>query len=143
MSIISIKLVYAHKNEPVAQIQLLDYVENNYNSPSTHIYCWETKRFFTYYAPLWDARRARNIDDLFDMNGQIIYSNISEHVGYVLERGRNMQLDSAIKGVPASALQYPGVKDSKGVNVEESLLESYYPVYEFSGGYKQFIIRCR
>ena len=31
MSIISIRLVYAHKNEPVAQIQLLDYVENNYN----------------------------------------------------------------------------------------------------------------
>jgi len=71
---------------------------------------------------------------LFDMNGQIIYSNISEHVGYVLERGRNMQLDSAIKGVPASALQYPGMQDSKGVNVEKSLLESYYPVYEFSEG---------
>ncbi len=71
---------------------------------------------------------------LFDMNSQIIYSNISEHVGYVLERGSNMQLDSAIKGAPASALQYPGMKDSKGVNVEESLLESYYPVYEFNEG---------
>ncbi len=71
---------------------------------------------------------------LFDMNGQIIYSNISKHVGYVLERGKNMQLDSAIKGVPASALQYPGMQDSKGVNVEKSLLESYYPVYEFSEG---------
>jgi signal transduction histidine kinase len=71
---------------------------------------------------------------LFDMNGQIIYSNISEHVGYVLERGKNMQLDSAIKGVPSSALQYPGMQDSKGVNVEKSLLESYYPVYEFSEG---------
>ncbi len=27
------------------------------------------------------------------------------------------------------------MKDSKGVNVEESLLESYYPVYEFSEGF--------
>ncbi len=71
---------------------------------------------------------------LFDLNGQIIYSNIAEHVGYVLERGRNMQLDAAIRGVPASALQDPGMKDSKGVNVEDSLLESYYPVYEYSNG---------
>jgi hypothetical protein len=72
-SIISLRLVYAHKNEPVAQIQLLDYVENNYNGLSTRIYCWETKRFFTYYAPLWDARRARNIDDLqYDVGASLV-----------------------------------------------------------------------
>ena len=71
---------------------------------------------------------------LFDMNGQIVYSNISEHVGYILERGENLQLDSAIKSVPASALQEPGMKDSKGVLVDESMLESYYPVYEYNGG---------
>jgi signal transduction histidine kinase len=71
---------------------------------------------------------------LFDLNGQIVYSNISEHIGYVLERGENLQLDSAIKGISASALQEPGMKDSKGVLVEESLLESYYPVYEYING---------
>ncbi|MBS1257656.1 MAG: Adaptive-response sensory-kinase SasA [Candidatus Scalindua arabica] len=71
---------------------------------------------------------------IFNMNGQIIYSNITEHVGYVLERGRNMQLDSAIKGDSASTLQHSGMMDSKGVQVEESLLESYYPVYEYSEG---------
>ena len=71
---------------------------------------------------------------LFDMNGQVIYSNISEHIGYVLERGNNQQLDSAIKGVSASALQAPGTKDSKDVRVEESLLESYYPIYEYREG---------
>jgi len=71
---------------------------------------------------------------LFDMKGQIIYSNILEHIGYVLEWGENIQLDSAIKGVSASTLQEPGMKDSKGVRVEESLLESYYPVYEYSEG---------
>ena len=68
------------------------------------------------------------------MNGQIIYSNISEHVGYVLERGDNLQLDSALNGTPASALQETGMNDSKGVLVDESLLESYYPVYEYNEG---------
>ncbi len=71
---------------------------------------------------------------LFDMNGQIVYSNISEHIGYVLDRGKNFQLDSAIEGVPASTLQDSGMMDSKGVLVEESMLESYYPVYEYSEG---------
>ena len=71
---------------------------------------------------------------LFDMDGKIVYSTISEHIGYVLERGKNVQLDSAIKGRPASTLQHPGTKDSKGVKVEELLLESYYPVYEYSDG---------
>ena len=71
---------------------------------------------------------------LFDMNGQIVYSNIPEHIGYVLERGENLQLDSALNGAPASALQEAGMKDSKGVLVDKSLLESYYPVYEYKGG---------
>ncbi len=71
---------------------------------------------------------------LFDMNGQIVYSNIPEHIGYVLERGENLQLDSALNGAPASALQEAGMKDSKGVLVDKSLLESYYPVYEYNEG---------
>ena len=72
MSIISIKLVYTHKNEPVAQIQLLDYVEHNYDGQSTRVYCWETKRLFEYYAPLLDARRARDVDDiLYDVDSSL------------------------------------------------------------------------
>ena len=72
MSIISIKLVYTHKNEPVAQIQLLDYVERNYDGQSTRVYCWETKRLFEYYAPLLDARRARDVDDmLYDVDSSL------------------------------------------------------------------------
>ncbi|OHB88554.1 MAG: hypothetical protein A3D13_02610 [Planctomycetes bacterium RIFCSPHIGHO2_02_FULL_40_12] len=73
MSIISVRLVYAHKKEPVAQIQLLDYVGRNYNSHSTRIYCWETKRLFEYYAPLWDTRRVRDIDDLqYDIEASLV-----------------------------------------------------------------------
>jgi hypothetical protein len=73
MSIISIKLVYTHKNEPVAQIQLLDYVGRNYDGRSTRVYCWETKRLFEYYTPLWDTRRARDIDDLrYDVGASLV-----------------------------------------------------------------------
>ena len=71
---------------------------------------------------------------LFDMNGQIIYSNISEHRGKVLKKGKNVQLDSALKGTSVSLLQDPVIKDSKDVQTEESLLESYYPIYEYNKG---------
>jgi len=71
---------------------------------------------------------------LFDMNGQIIYSNISEHRGKVLKKGKNVQLDSALKGTSVSLLQDPVIKDLKGVQTEESLLESYYPIYEYNKG---------
>ncbi len=71
---------------------------------------------------------------LFDMNGQIIYSNISEHRGKVLKKGKNVQLDSALKGTSVSLLQDPVIKDSKSVQTEEPLLESYYPIYEYNKG---------
>lgn len=71
---------------------------------------------------------------LFDLNGQIIYSNIPGHIGYVLNREENIQLDSALRGIPASALKPPDMKDSKGVVIGESFLESYYPIYEYKEG---------
>lgn len=67
---------------------------------------------------------------LYDMEGHIIYSTIPEHVGFTLDRGKNKKLDSAIRGIPASALRLAGTTDSKGSYVVETLLESYYPVYE-------------
>ncbi len=77
MSIISIKLVDTHRNEPSAQIQLLDYVGCNYNDYSTRVYCWETKRLFEYYIPLWDIRRVRNIDDLrYDIGGSLTIPDV-------------------------------------------------------------------
>ena len=71
---------------------------------------------------------------IYDMSGQIVYSSIPEQVGYVVERGKNSHLDSALDGVPTSELQESGILDSKDVFVENSLLESYYPVYEYNGG---------
>ena len=67
---------------------------------------------------------------LYDLEGHIIYSTVPEHVGFTLDRGTNKKLDSAIRGIPASALRLSGTTDSKGAFVTETLLESYYPFYE-------------
>ncbi|MFN3466175.1 MAG: hypothetical protein ACK4WF_00550, partial [Candidatus Brocadiales bacterium] len=71
---------------------------------------------------------------IFDRNGQIIYSTIPEHIGYVVERGRNTALDQALRGVHVGKLQQPGQVDDKGVKVEDTLLESYYPLFEYKEG---------
>jgi signal transduction histidine kinase len=71
---------------------------------------------------------------IFDRNGQIIYSTIPEHIGFVVEKGRNPALDQALKGGHVGKLQEPGQVDDKGVKVEETLLESYYPLYEYKEG---------
>jgi len=71
---------------------------------------------------------------LYDLNGQIIYSDVPEHIGFILDQGKNKQLDLALKkGISASALKPPDMKDSKGVVIEEDFLESYYPIYEYNG----------
>lgn len=71
---------------------------------------------------------------LYDMEGHIVYSTVPEHVGFTLDRGENKKLDSAIRGIPASALRLAGTIDSKGSYVEETLLESYYPIHEMQKG---------
>ncbi|MCF6148153.1 MAG: HAMP domain-containing histidine kinase [Candidatus Kuenenia sp.] len=69
---------------------------------------------------------------LYDLEGNIIYSTVSEHIGFAIHRGENKKLDSAINGTPASALRLAGTVDSKGTHVPETLLESYYPFYEMN-----------
>ncbi|MDR4509795.1 MAG: ATP-binding protein [Candidatus Brocadiaceae bacterium] len=67
---------------------------------------------------------------LYDLQGHIVYSTVPEHVGLILEHGKNNKLDLAISGVPASSLRLTGTTDSKGSYVSETLLESYYPFHE-------------
>ncbi|MBW7897735.1 Sensor protein ZraS [Candidatus Brocadiaceae bacterium B188] len=67
---------------------------------------------------------------LYDFEGHIIYSTIPEHIGFTLNLGVNKNLDSAINGKPASVLRLAGTTDSKGIDVVETLLESYYPFYD-------------
>lgn len=66
--IVSTNLILKHKNVPSTQLQLVNYVKENFNANSTRIYCGESKRMFEYYVPGWDARRVGNIADLkYDM----------------------------------------------------------------------------
>ena len=121
MSIISIKLVYTHKNEPVAQIQLLDYVGRNYDGKSTRVYCWETKRLFEYYTPLLDTRRARDIDDLrYDVGASLVapevilstskvngVNSIANNAKVVVEFKNNRYINNPYHELTLYDLSYP------------------------------------
>ncbi len=107
MCIISVRLVYTHKNEPVAQIQLLDYVEHNYDGQSTRVYCWETKRLFSYYAPLWDTRRARDINDLrYDVESSLVTPEVILSTSKV----------SGINSIMDNAKEVVGFKNDRYIN---------------------------
>jgi 4-amino-4-deoxy-L-arabinose transferase-like glycosyltransferase len=107
MSIISIKLVYTHKNESVAQIQLLDYVGGNYDGKSTRVYCWETKRLFEYYAPLLDTRRARDVDELrYDVGASLVTPEV------ILSTSKVNGIDSITKNAKAVV----GFKNNRYIN---------------------------
>lgn len=69
---------------------------------------------------------------LYDYNRQIIYSTVPEHIGFSLDKGENPQLDSALNNRAASILRPPGIADYRGDVVNEMLLESYYPICEFT-----------
>ncbi|MGR3219292.1 MAG: hypothetical protein ACUZ8H_05660, partial [Candidatus Anammoxibacter sp.] len=69
---------------------------------------------------------------LYDDKRRVIYSTIHKHIGFSLEKGENIQLDTALKGGAASILRPPGVTDYRGQVVKEMLLESYYPIYAFT-----------
>ncbi|MGR3317283.1 MAG: sensor histidine kinase [Candidatus Anammoxibacter sp.] len=69
---------------------------------------------------------------LYDNNRQIIYSTVPEHIGFSLNDGENIQLDSALNGGAASILRPPGVTDYRGQVVTEMLLESYYPIFGYT-----------
>ena len=60
MSMISLKIVKQYHNTVPAPIQIIKFIERQFNTISTRVYCVEEKRFFDYYAPLWDARHIRD-----------------------------------------------------------------------------------
>lgn len=64
MSITSCTIVAGYHNTIPAPVQLIRFIEGHFDNASTRIYCGEERRFFDYYAPLWDAREVRNIDGM-------------------------------------------------------------------------------
>lgn len=68
----SLQLVTAQGHTPPPALQLIDYVEDNFDKLSTRIYCGESKRLFGYYAPGWDARRVRSLEELkYDLTASL------------------------------------------------------------------------
>ncbi|MEK7805050.1 MAG: hypothetical protein AAB264_04990, partial [Planctomycetota bacterium] len=60
VSIASHTVVARYHNTIPAPVQLIRFIESHFEATSTRIYCGEERRFFDYYAPLWDAREVRN-----------------------------------------------------------------------------------
>ena len=64
MSVISVKLVLQYHNDVPAPIQLIQFIEKQFDCLSTKIYCGGEKRFFDYYAPQWDVRSIEDVTGL-------------------------------------------------------------------------------
>lgn len=60
ISVVSFKLVIRYRDNIPAPIRLIQFIEWNFNSSSTRIYCSNGKRLFDYYMPQWDVREVRN-----------------------------------------------------------------------------------
>lgn len=71
MSVLSFKLVVKYHNNVPAPIQLIQFIERQFNNISTRIYCNNEKRFFDYYAPQWDVRTVR---DRTELNSDLLSS---------------------------------------------------------------------
>ncbi|MDR4509793.1 MAG: glycosyltransferase family 39 protein [Candidatus Brocadiaceae bacterium] len=61
---VSVTSVVQYKKNIPVQVQLVQFIEKNYEDISTRIYCGEEKRFFDYYAPHWDVRKARDVEEI-------------------------------------------------------------------------------
>ena len=60
VSIASYTVLARYHNTIPAPVQLIRFIESHFDATSTRIYSGEERRFFDYYAPLWDAREVRN-----------------------------------------------------------------------------------
>ncbi|MBI4007000.1 MAG: hypothetical protein HY354_00715, partial [Planctomycetes bacterium] len=73
LGVSSFRLIIKHKWTLPLQVQVMNYITDNFDKLSTRLYCWDTKRLFDYYAFGWDIRRARNINDLeYDINSSLV-----------------------------------------------------------------------
>lgn len=72
MSVMSFKLVIQYHTHVPAPIQLIQFIERQFTTISTRIYCNDEKRFFDYYAPQWDVRTVRDMKELItDMKSSL------------------------------------------------------------------------
>ena len=68
----SFTLISHYHNTIPAPLRVIQFVEKQFDKNSTRIYCGQEKRFFDYYAPLFDARAVRNASALyFDLQSSL------------------------------------------------------------------------
>ncbi|MFO0793004.1 MAG: glycosyltransferase family 39 protein [Candidatus Brocadiaceae bacterium] len=66
------RLILHYHNTVPAPLRIIQFIEKQFDKNSTRIYCGQEKRFFDYYAPLFDARAVRNASDLyFDLQSSL------------------------------------------------------------------------
>jgi 4-amino-4-deoxy-L-arabinose transferase-like glycosyltransferase len=58
---ISTRLVVVHRLTPPPRLQILQYVTKHFDSHSTRLYAWGTRRMFAFYAPTFDVRQRRDV----------------------------------------------------------------------------------
>jgi 4-amino-4-deoxy-L-arabinose transferase-like glycosyltransferase len=68
----SFTLISRYHNTVPAPLRVIQFIEKQFDKNSTRIYCGQEKRFFDYYAPLFDARAVRNASALyFDLQSSL------------------------------------------------------------------------
>lgn len=58
---LSTRLVIVHRLTPPPRLQVLQYVTQQFESASTRLYAWGTRRMFAFYAPTFDVRQRRHV----------------------------------------------------------------------------------
>jgi hypothetical protein len=57
----STRLIVVHRLTPPPQLQVLQYVTRHFDSRSTRLYAWGTRRMFAFYAPTFDVRQRHDL----------------------------------------------------------------------------------
>jgi 4-amino-4-deoxy-L-arabinose transferase-like glycosyltransferase len=61
LGVVSTRLVVVHRLTPPPRLQVLQYVTRHFESHSTRLYAWGTRRMFAFYAPMFDVRQRRDL----------------------------------------------------------------------------------
>lgn len=64
LAVTSFVLVVQYQNTIPAPIRMIQFINQQFDTTSTRIYCGKEKRIFEYYAPLWDVRSVRDVTEL-------------------------------------------------------------------------------
>ena len=79
--LIAFPLVRAYAETPPPQVAFVQHVKTHFDPEHTRIFTWETQRLFEYYAPEFNATRARGLNNIHDIvaetafQGTVLFSS--------------------------------------------------------------------